>query len=262
MQVINMMAGPSAEHLLGTDQLGRDIFSRLIYGARVSVVVGLAATAASVAVATLIGVPSGYFGGKYDIIVQRFVDAWVCLPGLLILLTVLSIVGQGMPQIVLVIGVTGGIGSSRLVRSAVIGIKENDYFRAAEAIGGTHLGTLVRHIMPNIMPPIIIVFSASIGGAIVSEAGLSFLGFGLPPEVPSWGGMLSGDGRMYMEAKPELAIYPGLCLAVVVYGVNMLGDAVRDLLDPRLTGRGTRAVGRHDGAGKARRRRASREIVS
>ena len=254
MQVINMMAGPSGEHLLGTDQLGRDILSRLIFGARVSVVVGLSATAATVAVATLIGVPSGYFGGKYDIIVQRFVDAWVCLPGLLILLTVLSIVGQGMTQIVLVIGVTGGIGSSRLVRSAVIGIKENDYFQAAEAIGGTHLGTLARHIMPNIMPPIIIVFSAGIGGAIVSEAGLSFLGFGLPPEVPSWGGMLSGDGRMYMEAKPELAIYPGLCLAVVVYGVNMLGDAVRDLLDPRLTGGGTRAVGRHDGVGKARRR--------
>ena len=205
----------------------------MIYGARVSVVVGLSATAATVAVATLIGVPSGYFGGKYDIIVQRFVDAWVCLPGLL---TVLSIVGQGMTQIVLVIGVTGGIGSSRLVRSAVIGIKENDYFQAAEAIGGTHLGTLVRHIMPNIMPHIIIVFSAGIGGAIVSEAGLSFLGFGLPPEVPSWGGMLSGDGRMYMEAKPELAIYPGLCLAVVVYGVNMLGDALRDLLDPRLRG--------------------------
>ena len=246
MQVINMMAGPSAEHWLGTDQLGRDILTRLIFGARISVVVGLTATTTSVLVASLIGVPSAYFGGTYDIVVQRFVDAWVCIPGLLVLLTVLSIVGQGMVQIVLVMGITGGIGSSRLVRSAVIGIKENDYFQAAEAIGGTHRGTLLRHIMPNIMPPIIIVFSIGIGGAIISEAGLSFLGFGLPPEVPSWGGMLSGDGRMYMEAKPELAIYPGLCLFVVVYGVNMLGDAVRDLLDPRLSGLGIRAVGRRD----------------
>ena len=228
----------SAKYLLGTDQLGRDIISRIIYGARVSLIVGLAGTVVNIVVASIIGVPSGYFGGKYDIIVQRFVDAWMSFPGLLILLTVMSLVGRGTLQIILVLGILFGIGSSRIVRSAVIGVKENDYFLAAEAIGSTNARTLIWHIVPNIMAPIIIIFSISIGDIILSEAGLSFLGYGLPPDVPSWGGMLSGEGRRFMEIKPELALYPGLCLAVVIYGVNMFGDAVRDLLDPRLRGGG------------------------
>ena len=236
IHVFDMLAAPSASYLLGADQLGRDILSRLIYGARISMIVGLAATTLTIAVAAIIGVPSGYLGGKFDLLLQRFVDAWLSFPGLLILLSVLSIVGQGMLQIILVLGILGGIGSSRIVRSAVIGIKENDYFLAAKAIGSTNAGTVMRHIMPNIMAPIIIVFSVSVGGVILSEASLSFLGFGLPPEVPSWGGMLSSEGRQYMEQKPELALYPGLCLTLVVYGVNMFGDALRDLLDPRLRG--------------------------
>ena len=226
----------SAKYLLGTDQLGRDIISRIIYGARVSLIVGLAGTVVNIVVASIIGVPSGYFGGKYDIIVQRFVDAWMSFPGLLILLTVMSLVGRGTLQIILVLGILFGIGSSRIVRSAVIGVKENDYFLAAEAIGSTNARTLIWHIVPNIMAPIIIIFSISIGDIILSEAGLSFLGYGLPPDVPSWGGMLSLEGRRYMEIKPVLAIYPGLCLAVVIYGINVFGDAVRDLLDPRLRG--------------------------
>ena len=224
------------KYLLGADQVGRDILSRLIYGARISVIVGLASTTIIAVVAATIGVPSGYFGGKYDIVVQRVVDAWQCFPGLLILLSVLSVVGQGMLQIILVLGVMGGIHSSRIVRSAVISIKENDYFLAAKAIGTTNLGTVVRHIMPDIMPIMIIIFSISIGGVILSEASLSFLGFGLPPEVPSWGGMLSGEGREYMERKAELALFPGLCLTVVVFGMSMFGDGMRDLLDPRLRG--------------------------
>ena len=150
----------------------------------------------------------------------------------------MSLVGRGTLQIILVLGILFGIGSSRIVRSAVIGVKENDYFLAAEAIGSTNARTLIWHIVPNIMAPIIIIFSISIGDIILSEAGLSFLGYGLPPDVPSWGGMLSGEGRRFMEIKPELALYPGLCLAVVIYGVNMFGDAVRDLLDPRLRGGG------------------------
>ncbi len=226
----------SAKYLLGTDQLGRDIISRIIYGARVSLIVGLAGTVVNIVVASIIGVPSGYFGGKYDIIVQRFVDAWMSFPGLLILLTVMSLVGRGTLQIILVLGILFGIGSSRIVRSAVIGVKENDYFLAAEAIGSTNARTLIWHIVPNIMAPIIIIFSISIGDIILSEAGLSFLGYGLPPDVPSWGGMLSGEGRRFMEIKPSLALLPGLALATVIYGVNMFGDAVRDLLDPRLRG--------------------------
>ena len=236
IHLFDRLAAPSAKFPLGADQLGRDILSRLIYGARISVIVGLAATTVAIVVAAIIGVPSGYFGGKYDIILQRFVDGWMAFPGLLILLTVMSMVGRGMFQIILVLGIMFGIWHSRIVRSAVIGIKENDYFLAAKAIGSTNARTLMRHIMPNIMAHIIIIFSISIGSVILDEASLSFLGYGLPPDVPSWGGMLSWEGRRYMEVKPELALYPGLCLAVVVFGINVFGDALRDLLDPRLRG--------------------------
>ena len=236
IHLFDRLAGPSATYLLGADQLGRDILSRLIYGARVSVIIGLAATTITVVVATIIGVPSGFLGGKYDIVVQRLVDAWLAFPGLIILLTVMSIVGRGVPQIILVMGISGGIGTSRLLRSAVIGIKESDYFLAARAIGSPTRRTMMRHIMPNIMPILIIIFSTSIGGMIMAEAGLSFLGFGLPPGDASWGGMLSHEGRKYMEMKPALALWPGLCLSVVVFGTNMFGDAMRDLLDPRLRG--------------------------
>ena len=236
IHLFDRLAAPSATYLLGADQLGRDILSRLIYGARVSVIVGLAATIIAVVVAAIIGVPTGFLGGKYDIVVQRLVDAWLAFPGLIILLTVMSILGRGMSQIIIVMGIFGGIGTSRLLRSAVIGIKENDYFLAARAIGSPTGRTMMRHIMPNIMPIMIIIFSTSIGGMILWEAGLSFLGFGLPPGDASWGGMLSHEGRKYMEMKPELALWPGLCLSVVVFGTNMFGDAMRDLLDPRLRG--------------------------
>ena len=189
-------------------------------------------------VAAIIGVPSGYFGGKYDIIVQRFVDAWIAFPGLILLLTIMSIVGRGIPQIIVVLGISGGIGTSRVVRGAVIGIKENDYFLAAPAIGSRGTATLMRHVLPNIMPVMIIIFSISVGGVIIAEASLSFLGFGLPVNIPSWGGLLSREGRKYMEAAPWLAIWPGLALTITVYSFNMFGDALRDLLDPRLRGGG------------------------
>ena len=191
-------------------------------------------------VAVLIGGISGFLGGKLDLAVQRFVDAWVCYPGLLLLLTILSIVGRGVPQIILVLGISGGIGASRIVRSAVIGIKENVYFQAAEAIGSPTGKTLVRHVLPNIAAPVITIFSINIGGVIMSEASLSFLGFGLPAQIPSWGGLLSREGRIYMEMAPWLALWPGLFLTVTVYSLNMFGDAVRDLLDPRLRGGGGR----------------------
>ena len=229
-------ASPSREYLLGTDSYGRDTFSRLLVGARISVIVGLAATSICIVVAIIIGVPSGFFGGRFDIVLQRFVDAWYSFPSLLILLTVMSMVGKGLLQIILVLGVLLGIYSSRVVRGAVIGIKENDYFLAAEAIGSPTSRTLRRHVMPNIMAPIIVIFSISVGDIILSEASLSFLGYGIPPDVPSWGNMLSLEGRQFMEQAPLLAIYPGLCLTIVVFGINVLGDALRDLLDPRLRG--------------------------
>ena len=202
--------------------MGRDFLSRLIYGARISLVVGLSATALNVVVAVLIGGISGFLGGKLDLAVQRFVDAWMALPGLLILLTVMSLVGRGIPQIIMVLGISGGIGSSRVLRGAVIDIKENIYFQAAEALGSSKWRTLIRHVLPNIAPVVIIIFSINIGGVIISEASLSFLGFGLPIKIPSWGGMLSREGRQYMEMAPGLALWPGLCLTLTVYSLNMV----------------------------------------
>ena len=235
---VDRVTGSSMKYLLGTDQLGRDLLSRLIYGARLSLFVGLAATTINVVVAALIGGTSGFLGGKFDLLVQRFVDAWMAFPGLLILLTIMSIAGKGLLQIILVLGISGGISGSRITRSAVIAVKENAYFQAAEAIGSRKLRVLGRHVLPNIAAPLIIIFTINIGGVIISEASLSFLGFGLPVGVPSWGGMLSREGRVYMEMAPWLAIWPGVCLTVVVYSLNMFGDAVRDLLDPRLKGGG------------------------
>jgi peptide/nickel transport system permease protein len=232
----NRLQGPSAEHLLGTDHVGRDFFSRVLLGARLSLFVGLSATAINVLVALLVGGVSGYLGGKLDLMMQRFVDAWMAFPGLLLLLTIMSIVGRGLPQVIIVLGVSGGIVGSRVVRGAVIGVKENVYFQAAEAIGTRTGSTLLRHVIPNIAPILVIIFSINIGGVIISEASLSFLGFGLPIEIPSWGGLLSREGRRYMEQAPHLALWPGLCLTITVYAMNNFGDAVRDLLDPRLRG--------------------------
>ena len=243
MHLIDRLQGPSSQYLLGTDQVGRDLLSRLIIGARISVLIGLAATALNVVVAVLVGGISGYLGGKLDLAVQRFVDGWMAFPGLLLLLTILSIVGEGLLQIIVVLGIAGGISGSRVMRSAVIGIKENDFFVAAQAVGTPTSKILSHHVLPNIMAPVIIVFSINIGGVILSLASLGFLGYGLPPTIPDWGGMLSRDGRKYMEQAPWLALWPGLCLTIVVYSFNMLGDALRDLLDPRLRGGGGRLAG-------------------
>ena len=249
MQLADRLTGQSRVYLLGTDYLGRDFLSRLIYGARVSLTVGLAATTLNVVVAVLIGSISGFVGGKVDLAVQRFVDAWMAFPGLL-LLTIMSVVERGLLQIILVLGISGGIGGSRVARGAVIGVKENVYFQAAEAIGCSKWRTLIRHVLPNIASPLIIIFSINVGAVIMSEASLSFLGYGLPSEVPSWGGMLSREGRKYMDDAPWLALWPGLCLTIVVYSLNMFGDAVRDLLDPRLRG----GQGSYGAAGRKRKR--------
>ena len=236
IHLIDRLQGPSSQYLLGTDQAGRDLLSRLIFGARISVLVGLTVTTISIVISTLIGGVSGFVGGRFDLVVQRFVDAWMAFPGLLLLLTMIAVFGKGLLQIILVMGISGGIGGSRVIRGAVIGVKENVYFQVAEAVGSPRWRSLLRHVVPNITPVIIISFSTSIGGAIMALASLGFLGFGLPPNIPDWGGMLSRDGRKYMELAPRLALWPGLCLTVTIYCLNMFGDAVRDLLDPRLRG--------------------------
>ena len=187
LHMIDRLTGPSGKYLLGTDQLGRDVLSRIIYGARVSLVVGLAATSVNMVVALLIGTTTGFFGGKLDMVVQRFVDAWMAFPGLLILITVMSLVGQGRLQIILVLGIAGGISGSRIARSAVIRIKENTYVQATKAIGVGTGRTIFRHVLPNIMAPMIVIFTVTIGDVIIAEASLTFLGLGLPPDVASWG---------------------------------------------------------------------------
>ncbi len=237
MVLVDRLQPPSGTHLLGTDNLGRDTLSRIIYGARISMIVGVGGTAICTLVAIAIGLVSGYVGGKLDIVMQRIVDAFMCLPGMFIMLTLMVLVGTGMLQVTIVLGVWFGIGSSRLIRAAVFATKENIYVDAARATGCPTSRVLLRHILPNIMAAVIILFSIGIGGMILTEAALSFLGFGIPPPEPSWGGMLSLEGRTYMLQSPWLALWPGLALGVVVWGTNMLGDAVRDILDPRLRGR-------------------------
>jgi peptide/nickel transport system permease protein len=233
---VDRLKAPSRHHILGTDHMGRDMLSRIIYGARLSVIVGFSATAFSILISTFIGITTGFIGGRYDMIFQRFVDAWMIFPGLVILIVFVSIFSPGMWQIIFILGLQYGIAGSRIIRGSAIATKENMYVRAAEAIGANMLRMLMRHILPNIMAPIIILFTTRIAAVILAEATLSFLGLGIPPPAPSWGGMLSGEGRSYMLRAPLLAIYPGVALTIVVYGINMFGDAMRDLLDPRLRG--------------------------
>ncbi len=230
------LAGPSAEFLLGCDQLGRDLLSRIIYGARVSVIVGLSVAGISVAISSVIGIVCGYVGGKVDLVGQRFVDGIMCIPGLFLMLTLIAIIGAGMLPIILVLGVLFGVVQSRVVRGAVIAIRANPYLEAARAIGCNTRRILLKHVLPNVLAPMIILFTITVGAAILIEASISFLGFGIPPPTPTWGGMLSIEGRRYMLQAPHLALWPGLFLAIVVWGVNMLGDALRDLFDPRLRG--------------------------
>jgi len=234
--VRNRLKPPGAQFYFGTDNLGRDIFSRIIYGARVSVTVGFGAVSIGICLATMIGVGSGYFGGKADVLVQRLVDAQMAIPGLLLLLNIMAVLGPGLLNIILALGVVSAAGSSRIIRSAALSIKENQFVEAARALGASHLRIILRYILPNIMAPVIIITTVSLGFTILIESALSFLGFGVPPPYPSWGEMLSGSGRSYMHKAPWMALWPGVAISLAVFGFNMLGDALRDLLDPRLRG--------------------------
>ena len=227
---------PSLDHLLGTDHLGRDVLSRILMGAQLSMIVSFVAAGLATVLSLVIGVVSGYFGGRTDMVVQRGVDAWMTFPDLVLLIVIVSVVGPGIPQIVLVLGLLYGIAGSRIVRGAVVSVKENMYTHAAQSIGARTFHILRRHIVPNVMPVLIVLFTTRIGAVILTEAGLSFLGLGVPPPAPTWGSMLSGTGRTYMYLGPWLALAPGLCLTIVVYAINVYGDALRDLLDPRMRG--------------------------
>ena len=235
------LAHPSIHFWLGTDNLGRDLLSRIIYGAQISVIVGLVGSALSVVLSTIIGILCGYIGGAFDMIIQRIVDSWMCIPGLILMMLIVSIVGPGLWTIVVVLGISSGINGSRIVRSATMSVKENVYLQAAKGIGCSPIEILIKHILPNITAPLIVMFSTMVPNLIIQEASLSFLGFGVPPPAPSWGTLLTGDARRFMFQAPWLILWPGIALSVVVYGVNMFGDALRDILEPRLRG----GVGRY-----------------
>ncbi len=235
INVFNRLQGPSSSHIFGTDNQGRDIFSRILYGAQTSVIIGFGAVTVSMLVSSSIGIISGYYGGLFDLIFQRLVDTWQAFPGLIFLIFVISIFGSDRFTLILALGLLFSAGSSRVIRSAAITVKQNPYVEAARVLGANDRRIMLLHILPNVIPIILISISVQIGFVILIESTLSFLGFGIPPPFPSWGAMLQ-DARPFMEQHPYLAIFPGAAIALTVYSLNMFGDAVRDVLDPRLRG--------------------------
>jgi len=231
------MQAPSATFLLGTDPLGRDVLSRIVYGARVSLIVGFASVMIGTLLGTALGLVSGYWEGRLDQVIQRGVDTAMAIPGIVLALAVMSVLGQSLTNIILVIGLVIAPGASRVVRGTVLAVKQQTFIDAAHASGASPGRIVLRHVLPNVFAPILIIGTMWLGNAIVIEAALSFLGLGTPPPTPTWGGMLSGEGRRNLETAPYLAIFPGLAISIVVLAFNMLGDALRDLLDPRLRSR-------------------------
>ena len=236
MDFTAMLSGPSAAHPLGTDSLGVDVLSYLIYGARTSVVLGIVCTLLCTVISVVIGVSSAVIGGWYDLIVQRLVDGFQCIPSLLIMLMMMAVMGKGMPQLIVALSVPAGIGGARIIRSAAFSVKDSGYVKMSKLLGTKALWRAVKHVIPNTMPLIIVNMAGNLSGVIMQEASLNFLGYGVKIGTPSWGYMITNQGRANMYTAPWLSLYPGLCIMILVFGANMFGDAIRDLLDPRLQG--------------------------
>jgi len=227
---------PDTMHPLGADEQGRDVLSRVLFGARVSLYVALGTVVINTLIASVVGILSGYMGGTFDSLVQRIVDAIMAFPFLILMLTLMMMFGSSMENLFIALGFVLGVKNSRVVRAAVLSLKENAYIEAARAIGGSGLRIMVVHLLPNTFAPLIVIASLTWAQAILAESSLSFLGFGVPPPDPSWGRMISGKGRELMEQAPWIALFPGIALSLTVFGFSMLGDALRDVLDPRLKG--------------------------
>lgn len=234
--LVKTLVSPSQEFLLGTDWLGRDLLSRIIFGARVSISLAIMVVIGGISVACVVGGVSGYVGGKIDLLLMRVVDAWLSFPLLVIALAVTAVFGRGLQTLVIALSIGIGMSSSRVVRSQVLALKEQQFILAGRAIGAGHLRILLIHMLPNLFPVLIILGTLASGGVILAEASLSFLGYGVPPPTPTWGGMLAGESLNQMYRSPWIVVWPGVALTAVVFSVNMLGDALRDVLDPRLRG--------------------------
>lgn len=226
--------GPTAAHPFGTDYVGRDVLSRVVEGARPSLAIGLASVSLAVVAGSALGMISGYLGGAVDLLVQRLVDILLTLPGLVLALALLAIVGAGSATLVGVVAVVLTPGIARVVRAATLVVATSGYVESAKAVGARDRRILVRHLYPNVLPTIFVLATLNIGNAILLEAALSFLGLGVQPPQPSWGNMLSGPARAYFEVAPWMALFPGLAVSLAVLGFNLVGDTLRDAFDPRL----------------------------
>ena len=235
-EVSMKLKAPSFQHLLGTDQLGRDIFSRMLYGSRISLSVGFVAVAISIFIGVLVGALAGYYGRWIDSLLMRFVDTMLCFPSFFLILAVVALLGPSIFNIMVVIGVTSWMGTSRFVRAEFLSLRERDFTQAAMALGVKDSRIIFRHILPNALAPVFVTATLKVASAILIEAGLSFLGFGVQPPAPSWGNILT-EGRTYIFDAWWLTVFPGLAILITVLSFNLLGEGVRDALDPRLRGR-------------------------
>ncbi len=229
----HVLMPPSATHLMGTDELGRDVFTRVLYGARISLLVGFVAVGIATLIGTLVGLVSGFYGSWIDSILMRFVDIMLCFPTFFLILAVIAMIGPSIWLIMIVIGATSWMGVARLVRAEVLSVRERDFILAARAIGATDLRIIFRHILPNSMGPVLVSATLGVAGAILTESALSFLGIGVQPPTPSWGNILT-SGKNYIEFAWWLSLYPGLAILVTVLAYNLLGEGIRDAIDPRL----------------------------
>jgi len=231
-------ARPSAEHWFGTDEFGRDLLSRIMYGARIALFVGFTASFIGSSLGGLLGVISAYLGGKFDLLVERLMDILLAFPQLILALAIASILGPAVQNVVIAISIPIIPRAARIVRAAALSVKENVYVEAVQALGAPQPRIVFRHIVPNVVAPYIILLTAQLGGAILAEAALSYLGLGAAEPTPSWGLMLSGSALSYAEKAPWIAVFPGIAISLGVFGFNLFGDSLRDALDPKLKGRG------------------------
>ncbi len=230
---INRLKGPSGAHLFGTDSLGRDILSRVIYGSRISIVIGLIAVSISLVPGTLLGLLSGFYGKKLDEPIMRFMDIMLAFPAILLAIFITAILGPNLLNTMIAVGIVYVPHYARIVRSSVLTLKEQEFVQAVRSIGGTNLRIIGLHILPNTVPPIIVYATLGMGTAVLQAAALGFLGLGAQPPTPEWGAMLS-EGRQYIQLAPHVAAFPGLAIFILVLGFNLFGDGLRDLLDPSL----------------------------